>query len=395
MIKCTTLASLAVLGWHAALAQPVPPIQLDPALQDQPANDPAAAMHAKADAVARANLAAANASARQQAQDIARIQQQQMQAQLSAQASAQAAASSVPALDGGTTNAAAGKPPEGWPPIAKLPSPPVKLDHKEVATVKTATAWRNKKDAAIKDRFGVMRWVYGKSEPRLVCAPIAVCDITLQAGETVNGVRLGEPEAWEIKLAISTEPDGRTTHVSLRPSESGHNGSLLIYTDRRTYALRIASAEQDYIPRTGFTYPDVDTGNGQDMMSAYKAAVAGGAMKTGDSTMTFANSTMIDISHIEMLRIGGDNPGWRPLVAFTDGRKTYIQFSDEMQFSDGPVLLGINNDGGLFHSPTDRRVIYRWAGDKIVADTVMDKMALVLGVGSGQQRVTLTRVAKR
>jgi len=130
------------------------------------------------------------------------------------------------------------------------------------------------------------------------------------------------------------------------------------------------------------------------MMASYQAAVSAGAMRKGGPVTSLTSSQSGDIAHIELLTISGDSPSWKPLNAYTDGRKTYIVFPEEMQFGDSPSLLGLNSDSGWFSEPTERRVIYRWLGNRIIADTTMSKWKLVLGVGSSQQSVLLTRRGK-
>jgi type IV secretion system protein TrbG len=317
-----------------------------------------------------------------------------LQTGASAQASASAQAGSTPTVVNGTTTAAA-KPPPGWPPsTVVIKPPPVVLDHKEANAAAQSAKWRDKSDHPMLDSDGVLRWVYGNSQTRVVCSPLNICDIELQPGETINNIRLGDVGFWNVTLAISGGADGRVTHAAITPREAGREASMLVYTDKRTYSIKLVSAAKSYTAKTGFTYPEAQA-NAEDTVASYRAAVGAGAMKSGGPTMTMTSGSETgDIAHIELLTISGDNPSWRPLAAYTDGRKTYIQFPHEMQFGDSPALLGVNSDGGIFKSPTERRVIYRWWNDRLIADTVMDKLELVLGVGSSQSKVVLTRRAK-
>jgi P-type conjugative transfer protein TrbG len=275
-------------------------------------------------------------------------------------------------------------PPAGWPPQIPLMSPNAKLDHKEVAATTLAKAWINKVDRPMRDANGVLRWMFGTSQARVVCAPLQACDIVLQPGEVINNIIIGDPTYWHHFENISAGQDGRTSHVTLQVLDAGRNSSLLIYTDQRTYALKLVSVQYDYTPLTGFTYPQTQQDE-QDSWANYKLASAGKGGFAGHA------SGGVDPSHIEPLAISGDKPSWRPSFAYTDGRKTYIQFQTGLEFGDSPTLLGVNNDGGVFSSPTQRRIIYRWEGRRLVADAVMDKMELVLGVGPTQEKVTIAR----
>ena len=309
-------------------------------------------------------------------------------------ATASAQYSGTPTMVGSTT---ATKLPEGWPPASVKPPPVhVPLDPKEAAVVKAATAWRNKSERPSVDRNGVQRWIYGNTQTRVVCAPKNYCDIELKANEIVNNVRLGDDSFWDISMTLTSGPDGRTTHVLVKPVEAGHPTSILIYTDQdRTYTIKLIAQDGNYTPKTGFIYPGTDAAP-QDVMALYRAAVGKSRNETGASALAMASdSTALNLAQLEMLKIDGDNPSWRPYAAYTNGQKTYIRFPSEMQFGDGPALLGVVPSSGWFSSATDKRVIYRWVGSTMIADVAMDKLQLVLGVGSAQQKVTLTRTIRR
>jgi type IV secretion system protein TrbG len=53
--------------------------------------------------------------------------------------------------------------------------------------------------------------------------------------------------------------------------------------------------------------------------------------------------------------------------------------------------VALANDGGWFSSPTPQIVNYRVQGNRYVVDAVLDRAALISGVGSGQQRVVISR----
>jgi type IV secretion system protein TrbG len=276
-------------------------------------------------------------------------------------------------------------PPAGWPPQVATMSPSAKLDHKELTATKLAKVWINKADLPHRDADGVLRWVFGTSQARVVCAPLQACDIQLQPDEVINNIIIGDPTYWRHFENISAGHDGRTSHVTLQVLDAGRTSSILIYTDQRTYSLKLVSVQRDYTPLTGFTYPQPQQDE-KDSWANYKLASAG---KGGGHGQTSGGG--VDADHIEPLTISGDHPRWCPTFAYTDGRKTYIEFPQGMEFGDSPSLLGVNGDGGLFSGPTQRRIIYRWEGRRLVADAVMDKMELILGVGSSQDKVLIAR----
>lgn len=302
-----------------------------------------------------------------------------------ATASASASASAgQPQIVNGQQASSKPTPPPGWPSAPVLMAPSPKLDAKERASSALGTKWRNKWDKPHLDGNGVVRFIYGTSQARVVCAPLQMCDIQLEPGEVINSKMLGDTTYWHAWYNLTNSPKGMVSHITVQPSDAGRTTTLLIYTDRdRTYSIKLISDRYTYTALTGFDYPDSQEDQDASWRN-YKLASSGNGV-AGPSRGG------VDASRIEPMIIEGDRPSWRPRFAYTDGRKTYIEFPAEMQFGDSPSLLGVNNDGGIFSSPSTRRVIYRWEGNRMVADSVLDKFELVQGVGSSAQKVIIER----
>jgi type IV secretion system protein VirB9 len=62
-----------------------------------------------------------------------------------------------------------------------------------------------------------------------------------------------------------------------------------------------------------------------------------------------------------------------------------------MEQTEAPVLLVIRSEGGMFTDEEKDIVNYSVQGDRFIVDTVFDKAVLIAGVGSGQDRVTITK----
>ncbi|MBX9693005.1 MAG: TrbG/VirB9 family P-type conjugative transfer protein [Cyanobacteria bacterium] len=84
-------------------------------------------------------------------------------------------------------------------------------------------------------------------------------------------------------------------------------------------------------------------------------------------------------------RIKGDSPSWKPLRVYSDKSKTYIQFPANVKYDRTPalVMLGAANQQQL--------VNYRMLNDRYVIDQVIDRAALISGVGRHQQRIEIAR----
>ena len=101
---------------------------------------------------------------------------------------------------------------------------------------------------------GSVSFLFGASQPSIICAVMQVCDIELQTGEQVNSVHLGDSARWTIEPAITGYGDNEAQHLIVKPMDVGLNTSLIVTTNRRTYHLRLRSAHYDYMPRVTFVY---------------------------------------------------------------------------------------------------------------------------------------------
>jgi type IV secretion system protein VirB9 len=82
--------------------------------------------------------------------------------------------------------------------------------------------------------------------------------------------------------------------------------------------------------------------------------------------------------------IEGDSPPWRPLAAYDDGRKVYIEFSPGIVQGEMPPLFVIGPDGN------SEIVNYRTYRNVLIVDRLFAAAELRLG-GDTQQRVRITR----
>ena len=64
---------------------------------------------------------------------------------------------------------------------------------------------------------------------------------------------------------------------------------------------------------------------------------------------------------------------------------------EAMKQTEAPTLLVVRRDGSLFSDDETAMVNYRVHGDRYIVDQVFDKAILIAGVGSTQDRITITR----
>jgi type IV secretion system protein VirB9 len=87
-------------------------------------------------------------------------------------------------------------------------------------------------------------------------------------------------------------------------------------------------------------------------------------------------------------RIEGDDPPWRPLRAFDDGRKVYIQMPSGLSQGEAPPLFVAGADG------RPNLVNYRVRGSYYIVDRMFGVAELRLGE-SPQRIVRIIRIDAR
>ncbi len=125
------------------------------------------------------------------------------------------------------------------------------------AAVKVSEKWLTETTTPSTGADGRVVYTYGAGLPTVVCAPLRVCIVELQAGEQLVGEpQIGDSVRWNIAPALYGKADEQTTLIVIKPQDSGLDTNLLITTDRRAYYLRLISKPVDYIARVSFAYPN-------------------------------------------------------------------------------------------------------------------------------------------
>lgn len=226
---------------------------------------------------------------------------------------------------------------------------------------------------------GSIQFPFGAMQPSIVCAPLKVCDIELQPGETINGLQSGDPR-FLLDPAITGAGAGQTVHVLVKPTDVDLDTTLVITTDRRTYHLRLRSHRTAYMPRVFFSYPEEMA---QKLASLQRRAEVEQKKQVLPETGEYLSK--LDFNY----DVSGDAP-WKPIRVYNDGNKTIIQMPGEVAQGDAPVLLVLRG-GGLFTDPEQVLVNYRLQRDRFIVDSLFDKAMLVVGIGDGQESVTISR----
>lgn len=253
---------------------------------------------------------------------------------------------------------------------AALPAQGQQLTSNEARGTQLSGQWQHRQGVVTRGADGKVIFLYGEVQPSVVCSPLQVCDIELQAGEVVRDVLLGDTVRWKVEPATSGAPSGQAIHLIVKPSEAGLVTSMVVTTSRRTYHIQLKSHHSQYMARVGFDYPEDINARFAEINARIEASVVPGAGVPADQ---------LDFR----FHMSGA-ARWRPTRIYSDGMKTYIQFPSSLSGQEAPVLFVVS--GG-----ENRIVNYRMNGAMMVVDYNIDRAILVSGVGRQQQKITIRR----
>ena len=251
------------------------------------------------------------------------------------------------------------------------------LSPKEQKGVATANSWIKRNDMPTHGNDGAVVFAYGSSLPTVVCAPLYVCTLKLQAGEVIQQIDVADNVRWNVSPSVVGAGDDKTSVLIIKPKDSNLETNMTISTDRRLYVVKLLSRLKDWMPLATFNYPEDTKAAWDKYNQEMRAYTASNVMSNGQNVST------LDFN----FKISGDNAVWKPLRVYTDGSKTYIQFSQTVTASNDnlPVLLAVGSDR------KEQLINYRLVGDRYVVDNVIQHAILISGVGRKQTRVDIKR----
>ena len=210
-------------------------------------------------------------------------------------------------------------------------------------------------------------------------APGEITDIALQEGEQLVGtgpVAAGDTVRWIIGDTESGAGATKRVHILVKPTRPDLVTNLVINTDRRTYLLELRSTEKTYMASVSWQYPE-------DQLIALRR-------QNSEAEAATPIAAGIDISQLNFrYAIEGDAPPWRPLRAFDDGNKVYIEFPTGIRQGEMPPLFVIGPAGG------SELVNYRVRGNYYIVDRLFAAAELRLGDKNSEQRVRVVRTDGR
>jgi type IV secretion system protein TrbG len=206
---------------------------------------------------------------------------------------------------------------------------------------------------------------------QIYASPGQITDIALEPGEQLTGsgpLAAGDTVRWIVGDTESGNGDTRRVHIMVKPTRPAVETNLVINTNRRTYLIELRSREKPYMPSVAWFYPE-------DRSSR---------SKTLPPTPIIPGPDQRRYRYV----IEGDSPPWRPVNAYDDGRKVYIEFSPGIAQGEMPPLFVIGQDG------KPELVNYRAYKNVLIVDRMFAAAELRLG-GEKQQKVRIVRADGR
>jgi P-type conjugative transfer protein TrbG len=206
---------------------------------------------------------------------------------------------------------------------------------------------------------------------QVYAAPGQITDIALEEGEQLTGsgpIAAGDTVRWVVGDTESGNGDTRRVHILVKPTRASLETNLVVNTDRRTYLIELRSRGRPYMPSVAWYYPE--TVRERSRAAKPRPVLPDPAQR------------------VFRYAIEGDSPPWRPIAAYDDGRKVYVEFPKGIVQGEMPPLFVIGPDGKT------QLVNYRAYGNVLIVDRLFAAAELRLG-GEHQQKVRIVRTDGR
>lgn len=277
-------------------------------------------------------------------------------------------------------------------------SPNIRYTANERRSVEIAKRLNKKQLSVYEADNGSVQYVFGQAQAVIVCTPMRLCNVSLEAGEIVNDVHLGDTIRWEVSPSVSGEAPNQVVHAVIKPSEVGIETSMMITTDRRVYHMTLKSAAEDYMPSVTFHYPSAQVDDWAELVktqsqeaaaftASMKAArddeIAAAAAEAEKNAVTPRLGIAVNDLNFNYSVTGGREYSWNPLRVFDDGIRTFIELPFEALNGDVPIILAADS--------TNEIVNYRLKGNRYIVDGISNRLIMLKDVGRKQQRLTVER----
>lgn len=260
------------------------------------------------------------------------------------------------------------------PPTDYLSKKVVPLTAKEQKALALVKEFAARSADPFQGNAGKVVYMHGAAVPTIIGSPMNVCDVELQPGEVINEIIVGDAARW---LVESGSSGSGTPHLLIKPVDAGLESSAVVTTNKRVYHLRLVSQRSGHTQYVGFAYPeDSMLRRVQAQKAEDKAREWGGIEGPDGQTLDLAKLNFA-------YRIRG-KAAWKPSQVYDDGRQMFVKLSEKAKTGEIPALLVRKGD-------SDVLVNYRVKDQTMVVDGLFDRVLLIMGVGSDQEKVEVIR----
>ena len=199
-------------------------------------------------------------------------------------------------------------------------------------------------------------------------SPGQITDIALEPGESLTGagpIAAGDTARWIIGDTESGSGITRRVHVLVKPTRPDITTNLVITTDRRTYMIELRAGANPYMPAVAWAYPQPP--------ASQRQAVPATPVIPAAAARNYRYA------------LSGDNPPWRPVAVYDDGRRVYVEFPRGVVQGEMPPLFVIGSEGELQIANSR---IYQ---NILIVDRLFGAAELRLCSGDHQQTVRISR----
>lgn len=193
--------------------------------------------------------------------------------------------------------------------------------------------------------------------------------IMMQPGEKINWIGGGDTARWKSMQQTTGSEEGQRDVVYLKPISVGLNTNIIINTNKRTYNIKVISAQEWFNPVVKFLYPQ------EEMKAKF-------IREEQQETMTLIDPSQLNYGYTVNTKKYSFVPG----TIFDDGKKTFLVMKDELQempafyIKEGKSLLPVN---------------YRIKGNYLIVDRIFDEAVLRMGDDKHKQQVIIKRKKER
>jgi type IV secretion system protein VirB9 len=206
---------------------------------------------------------------------------------------------------------------------------------------------------------------------QVYAAPEKITDISLETGEEITSVSAGDTVRWVVGDTTSGAGASQRVHILVKPTRTDLKTNLVINSNRRTYHLELTATSDTWMASVSWQYP-LD-----------QLAVLRSTNSHAEVVAPVTDGIAIDRLNFRY-EITGASPSWRPLRAFDDGNKVYVQFPAGIGQGEMPPLFIVGN------GDKPELVNYRVRSPYYIVDRLFKIAELRLG-GKDTQIVRISR----